>query len=275
MKKYFSGALFSLAAVLCGDEVIATFDNRDIFESDIANLPAALQGIDPDRDPAGYRAAKQAAVAEYCGKLIFTDALQKYGIAVNRETAEKYISLRQENIRPVLLALADKPDFQRKCAIYFLLRKIYPAEIFEISENDIRSFYYRNIHLYRTPARADIGVIAVSKNSAGAAATAGIIRSRLLQGESFERVASEYPAAGHPSNAELQAAAANLAENDISPVCSGNALYFVVKKKKEHPAQTIPLHEAKAFIIEELSAAKDAAVLEDFFRRKLRSLIVK
>ena len=134
MKKYFSGALFSLAAVLCGDEVIATFDNRDIFESDIANLPAALQGIDPDRDPAGYRAAKQAAVAEYCGKLIFTDALQKYGIAVNRETAEKYISLRQENIRPVLLALADKPDFQRKCAIYFLLRKIYPAEIFEISD---------------------------------------------------------------------------------------------------------------------------------------------
>ena len=203
MKKYFSGAVFTLAAALCGSEVIAHFNGREIFESDVAGLSAALRGIDPARDPAGYFAAKQAAVAEHCGKIIFDAALQKYNITISRETAAKYIAMRQKNIRGKLLQLAENPDFQRKCAIHFLLREIYPPEVFEITKKEMLSFYYRNIHLYRTPARADLGVISVSRNRPDAAAVASSIRTRLLQGENFERVAAEYPAAVHPSSAEL------------------------------------------------------------------------
>ena len=164
-------------------------------------------------------------------------------------------------------------DLQLKAALYDYFRRREPEAI-RVSDREIAMLYQQERERFLLPAQMGIGVIELPRSAGREEAEA--VRSRLLQGENFFRVAAEVNPDGAKSSSEeilelLHEVAPGLAAGNVAPVFGNDEYWFVVRVSEKSPVRVISLEEAAPYLREEIAAVKAGRALE----RKLRDMLSK
>ncbi len=270
-------ALLTIVTAVAADAPpIAYFRDQPIY---LEQLGGAVRKLDPAADPAGFRAAQEAAVTKYASQKLLDEELARCGISISPETARKYLQTLPAEVQAQLLPYVDQPTFQRKCAISAWLNQTLPPEKLLPDDAEIRDYYYSHLRQFRTEAENEVGIITIDKKRADAAEIAVGARARLLQGESFDRIAAEVdPGNSRPDlsaeeQEKLQAWSDSHEVGEISEVMENSQCFVLLLLKSRRPAGLRPLAEVSPFIREDLRADKEAAALTEFFLRELPPLL--
>ena len=196
--------VFSFAIVSAGEpgggiwdflpEVVATVDGKPIRRSELSvQLPP---GAVPDR-AALIPLMRRAIEAKICFALI-DELLRSAGIVPSRELALEYLkqlnSLLPRGIPGTpperFPQLASQPQFQLNAALHRCFARMAPDQI-KVTDQEIETFYRLNQTQFLLPEQFDLGIIQFPVNLPAGREEAETVRSRLLQGEAFDRVARE------------------------------------------------------------------------------------
>ena len=285
--------VFSFAIVSAGEssggiwdflpEVVATVDGKPIRRSELSvNLPA---GAVPDR--AALVALMRGAVeAKICLSLI-DELLHSAGIVPSRELALEYLkqlnSLLPRGIPGTpperFPQLASQPQFQLNAALHRCFARMAPDQI-KVTDQEIETFYRLNQPQFLLPEQVDLGIIQFPASRPTAREEAETVRSRLLQGEAFDRVAREV----NPEGVTLDAGAIvqllrreqpELKVNGISRPLRAGEFWVVVKLRGKTEPAFVPLETVAPYIREQLAAAKVGRALELYLRERMQKMKIE
>ncbi len=257
-------------------EVVASVDGRPLKREEVVKL------IPPDFT--GDRAARREAVRRAIETRIYLDEvdslLREAKITVGSVETTAY--LRQLNAllpagvegipQEEIPRLAADREFQLKTALHTLFQRDYPEAI-RVEDRRVEEFYRLNQKDFLLPEGFDVGIIRL--HGKDAEKQAGELRSRLLQGEDFDRLAAQFdPEGAQLPTPELLAlfrrtAGPNAAAGSISPPLDWAGSWYLLKLKKKTPAAFVSLADAAPFIREQLAAEKSARALEGLLRKRL------
>ena len=156
--------------------------------------------------------------------------------------------------------MANYREYLRKQIItQGLVQEFVGSRITLLSE-EIERYYRDHKADYSTPEEVTLSEIVIpsSENDAEAAARAEEIHKRLVQGESFTALASQYskgPTASKGGNIgsyvtsklapDIAKPIANVKEGDITPVLKSNPGYVIIRVDSRKPSITRPLDEVR------------------------------
>lgn len=268
-------------------ETLAVCDGVPVKREDVAGelaRPLSALNLPDDRDRI-RKAVRRAVDNEICRRMLGS-MLTAAGFSPSRELTVRYVN---ESLRPLapaaklafekeLLPQVDKPEFQLKAATHlFLLTRFDPA-LFEVSAAEVERCYQLNQANYRRADRWDVGVIRIDRKRKDAADAAGAARARLLQGESFDRIAAEYSPDGGEGQLVLEkvyklfaAELSRLSAGDVSAVLRDTEAFYVLLLRDKKIGGVIPLAEAEPYIRMELSALKDSLALRKLLAERFVS----
>lgn len=285
--------VFSFAIVSAGEssggiwdflpEVVATVDGKPIRRSELSvNLPA---GAVPDR-AALVSLMRGAVEAKICLSLI-DELLHSAGIVPSRELALEYLkqlnSLLPRGIPGTpperFPQLASQPQFQLNAALHRCFARMAPDQI-KVTDQEIETFYRLNQPQFLLPEQVDLGIIQFPASRPTAREEAETVRSRLLQGEAFDRVAREV----NPEGVTLDAGAIvqllrreqpELKVNGISRPLRAGEFWVVVKLRGKTEPAFVPLETVAPYIREQLAAAKVGRALELYLRERMQKMKIE
>lgn len=264
-------------------EVVATVDGKPIRRSELSvNLPA---GAVPDR-AALVSLMRGAVEAKICLSLI-DELLHSAGIVPSRELALEYLkqlnSLLPRGIPGTpperFSILASQPQFQLNAALHRCFARMAPDQI-KVTDQEIETFYRLNQPQFLLPEQVDLGIIQFPASRPTAREEAETVRSRLLQGEAFDRVAREV----NPEGVTLDAGAIvqllrreqpELKVNGISRPLRAGEFWVVVKLRGKTEPAFVPLETVAPYIREQLAAAKVGRALELYLRGRMRTMKIE
>ena len=264
-------------------EVVATVDGKPIRRSEVeVKLPA---GAVPDR-AALVSLMRSAVETKICFSLI-DELLNSSGIVPSRELALDY--LRQLNsLLPRGIPgtpperfpeLASQPQFQLNAALHRCFAQRDPDAI-KVTAQEIETFYRLNQAKFLLPERLDLGIIQIPASSPGAQEKAESARSRLLQGEAFDRVAREVNPKGVTLDAAriagmLRKREPQLMVNGVSRPFRAEEFWVIVKLRGRKLASFVPLDAVAPYIREQLAAARVGRALENYLRNRMRQMKIE
>ena len=285
--------VFSFAIVSAGEpgggiwdflpEVVATVDGKPIRRSELSvQLPP---GAAPDR-AALIPLMRRAIEAKICFALI-DELLRSAGIVPSRELALEYLkqlnSLLPRGIPGTpperFPQLASQPQFQLNAALHRCFARMAPDQI-KVTDQEIETFYRLNQPQFLLPEQVDLGIIQVPASRPTAREEAETVRSRLLQGEAFDRVAREV----NPEGVTLDAGAIvqllrreqpELKVNGISRPLRAGEFWVVVKLRGKTEPAFVPLETVAPYIREQLAAAKVGRALELYLRERMQKMKIE
>ena len=264
-------------------EVVATVDGKPIRRSELSvQLPP---GAVPDR-AALIPLMRRAIEAKICFALI-DELLRSAGIVPSRELALEYLkqlnSLLPRGIPgtpPVRFPqLASQPQFQLNAALHRCFARMAPDQI-KVTDQEIETFYRLNQPQFLLPEQVDLGIIQFPASRPTAREEAETVRSRLLQGEAFDRVAREV----NPEGVTLDAGAIvqllrreqpELKVNGISRPLRAGEFWVVVKLRGKTEPAFVPLETVAPYIREQLAAAKVGRALELYLRERMQKMKIE
>lgn len=264
-------------------EVVATVDGKPIRRSELSvNLPA---GAVPDR-AALVSLMRGAVEAKICLSLI-DELLHSAGIVPSRELALEYLkqlnSLLPRGIPGTpperFSILASQPQFQLNAALHRCFARMAPDQI-KVTEQEVETFYRLNQPQFLLPEQVDLGIIQFPASRPTAREEAETVRSRLLQGEAFDRVAREV----NPEGVTLDAGAIvqllrreqpELKVNGISRPLRAGEFWVVVKLRGKTEPAFVPLETVAPYIREQLAAAKVGRALELYLRERMQKMKIE
>ena len=278
-----TAALFLLAnAVSALDldrlpEVLATCDGAPIRRDELA--PALTRQLAPLKLPEDADKIRKLVRREVdnaiCRRMLGA-MLGAAKLTPSRDTALRYVD---ESLRPLapaaklilereLLPQVDRPEFQLKAATHLFLLTCFDPALFEISSAEVERCSMLNKGNYRRADKLDVGVIRIDRKRSNAAEAAEEARARLLQGEPFDRVATEFSPEGGEKDLPPEkvhnlfaSELSRLAAGDVSQVLKDADAFYVLLVREKQIGGAIPLAEAEPYIRMELSALKDALAL--------------
>lgn len=284
---------FSVAIVSAGEpgggiwdflpEVVATVDGKPIRRSELSvKLPP---GAVPDR-AALISLMRRAVETKICFSLI-DELLNSAGIVPSRELALEYLkqlnSLLPRGIPGTpperFPLLASQPQFQLNAALHRCFARMAPDQI-KVTDQEVETFYRLNQTQFLLPEQVDLGIIQFPASRPAAREEAEMIRSRLLQGEAFDRVAREVNPEGVTLDAGtiaqlLRREQPELKVNGISrPILAGEFWVIVKLRGKTEPA-FVPLKAVAPYIREQLAAAKVGRALEEYLRGRMQKMKIE
>lgn len=284
---------FSVAIVSAGEpgggiwdflpEVVATVDGKPIRRSELSvKLPP---GAVPDR-AALISLMRRAVETKICFSLI-DELLNSTGIVPSRELALEYLkqlnSLLPRGIPGTpperFPLLASQPQFQLNAALHRCFARMAPDQI-KVTDQEVETFYRLNQTQFLLPEQVDLGIIQFPASRPAAREEAEMIRSRLLQGEAFDRVAREVNPEGVTLDAGtiaqlLRREQPELKVNGISrPILAGDFWVIVKLRGKTEPA-FVPLKAVAPYIREQLAAAKVGRALEEYLRGRMQKMKIE
>mgnify|MGYP004726054973 FL=1 len=285
--------VFSFAIVSAGEpgggiwdflpEVVATVDGKPIRRSELSvQLPP---GAVPDR-AALIPLMRRAIEAKICFALI-DELLRSAGIVPSRELALEYLkqlnSLLPRGIPGTpperFPQLASQPQFQLIAALHRCFARMAPDQI-KVTDQEIETFYRLNQPQFLLPEQVDLGIIQFPASRPTAREEAETVRSRLLQGEAFDRVAREV----NPEGVTLDAGAIvqllrreqpELKVNGISRPLRAGEFWVVVKLRGKTEPAFVPLETVAPYIREQLAAAKVGRALELYLRERMQKMKIE
>ena len=285
--------VFSFAVVSAGEpgggiwdflpEVVATVDGKTIRRSELSvQLPP---GAVPDR-AALIPLMRRAIEAKICFALI-DELLRSAGIVPSRELALEYLkqlnSLLPRGIPGTpperFPQLASQPQFQLNAALHRCFARMAPDQI-KVTDQEIETFYRLNQPQFLLPEQVDLGIIQFPASRPTAREEAETVRSRLLQGEAFDRVAREV----NPEGVTLDAGAIvqllrreqpELKVNGISRPLRAGEFWVVVKLRGKTEPAFVPLETVAPYIREQLAAAKVGRALELYLRERMQKMKIE
>lgn len=285
--------VFSFAIVSAGEpgggiwdflpEVVATVDGKPIRRSELSvQLPP---GAVPDR-AALIPLMRRAIEAKICFALI-DELLRSAGIVPSRELALEYLkqlnSLLPRGIPGTpperFPQLASQPQFQLNAALHRCFARMAPDQI-KVTDQEIEIFYRLNQPQFLLPEQVDLGIIQFPASRPTAREEAETVRSRLLQGEAFDRVAREV----NPEGVTLDAGAIvqllrreqpELKVNGISRPLRAGEFWVVVKLRGKTEPAFVPLETVAPYIREQLAAAKVGRALELYLRERMQKMKIE
>lgn len=285
--------VFSFAIVSAGEpgggiwdflpEVVATVDGKPIRRSELSvQLPP---GAVPDR-AALIPLMRRAIEAKICFALI-DELLRSAGIVPSRELALEYLkqlnSLLPRGIPGTpperFPQLASQPQFQLNAALHRCFARMAPDQI-KVTDQEIETFYRLNQPQFLLPEQVDLGIIQFPASRPTAREEAETVRSRLLQGEAFDRVAREV----NPEGVTLDAGAIvqllrreqpELKVNGISRPLRAGEFWVVVKLRGRTEPAFVPLETVAPYIREQLAAAKVGRALELYLRERMQKMKIE
>lgn len=285
--------VFSFAIVSAGEpgggiwdflpEVVATVDGKPIRRSELSvQLPP---GAVPDR-AALIPLMRRAIEAKICFALI-DELLRSAGIVPSRELALEYLkqlnSLLPRGIPGTpperFPQLASQPQFQLNAALHRCFARMAPDQI-KVTDQEIETFYRLNQPQFLLPEQVDLGIIQFPASRPTAREEAETVRSRLLQGEAFGRVAREV----NPEGVTLDAGAIvqllrreqpELKVNGISRPLRAGEFWVVVKLRGKTEPAFVPLETVAPYIREQLAAAKVGRALELYLRERMQKMKIE
>ena len=285
--------VFSFAIVSAGEpgggiwdflpEVVATVDGKPIRRSELSvQLPP---GAVPDR-AALIPLMRRAIEAKICFALI-DELLRSAGIVPSRELALEYLkqlnSLLPRGIPGTpperFPQLASQPQFQLNAALHRCFARMAPDQI-KVTDQEIETFYRLNQPQFLLPEQVDLGIIQFPASRPTAREEAETVRSRLLQGEAFDRVAREV----NPEGVTLDAGAIvqllrreqpELKVNGISRPLRAWEFWVVVKLRGKTEPAFVPLETVAPYIREQLAAAKVGRALELYLRERMQKMKIE
>lgn len=285
--------VFSFAVVSAGEpgggiwdflpEVVATVDGKPIRRSELSvQLPP---GAVPDR-AALIPLMRRAIEAKICFALI-DELLRSAGIVPSRELALEYLkqlnSLLPRGIPGTpperFPQLASQPQFQLNAALHRCFARMAPDQI-KVTDQEIETFYRLNQPQFLLPEQVDLGIIQFPASRPTAREEAETVRSRLLQGEAFDRVAREV----NPEGVTLDAGAIvqllrreqpELKVNGISRPLRAGEFWVVVKLRGKTEPAFVPLETVAPYIREQLAAAKVGRALELYLRERMQKMKIE
>lgn len=264
-------------------EVVATVDGKPIRRSELSvNLPA---GAVPDR-AALVSLMRGAVEAKICLSLI-DELLHSAGIVPSRELALEYLkqlnSLLPRGIPGTpperFSILASQPQFQLNAALHRCFARMAPDQI-KVTEQEVETFYRLNQTQFLLPEQFDLGIIQFPVNLPVGREEAETVRSRLLQGEAFDRVAREVNPQGVTLDALRVAASLRKEEPElkvggISRPFRVDDFWVIVKLRGRTPSSFVPLEAVAPYIREQLAAAKVGRALELYLRGRMRTMKIE
>lgn len=285
--------VFSFAIVSAGEpgggiwdflpEVVATVDGKPIHRSELSvQLPP---GAVPNR-AALIPLMRRAIEAKICFALI-DELLRSAGIVPSRELALEYLkqlnSLLPRGIPGTpperFPQLASQPQFQLNAALHRCFARMAPDQI-KVTDQEIETFYRLNQPQFLLPEQVDLGIIQFPASRPTAREEAETVRSRLLQGEAFDRVAREV----NPEGVTLDAGAIvqllrreqpELKVNGISRPLRTGEFWVVVKLRGKTEPAFVPLETVAPYIREQLAAAKVGRALELYLRERMQKMKIE
>ncbi len=264
-------------------EVVATVDGKPIRRSELSvQLPP---GAVPDR-AALIPLMRRAIEAKICFALI-DELLRSAGIVPSRELALEYLkqlnSLLPRGIPGTpperFPQLASQPQFQLNAALHRCFARMAPDQI-KVTDQEIETFYRLNQPQFLLPEQVDLGIIQFPASRPTAREEAETVRSRLLQGEAFDRVAREV----NPEGVTLDAGAIvqllrreqpELKVNGISRPLRAGEFWVVVKLRGKTEPAFVPLETVAPYIREQLAAAKVGCALELYLRERMQKMKIE
>lgn len=264
-------------------EVVATVDGKPIRRSELSvQLPP---GAVPDR-AALIPLMRRAIEAKICFALI-DELLRSAGIVPSRELALEYLkqlnSLLPRGIPGTpperFPQLASQPQFQLNAALHRCFARMAPDQI-KVTDQEIETFYRLNQPQFLLPEQVDLGIIQFPASRPTAREEAETVRSRLLQGEAFDRVAREV----NPEGVTLDAGAIvqllrreqpELKVNGISRPLRAGEFWVVVKLRGKTEPAFVPLETVAPYIREQLAAAKVGRALELYLRERMQKMKIE
>ncbi len=262
-------------------EVVARIDGRPV------ELASILKGVRPaELPPAGSSAEELAAflkarIERNLYRQVIDDLLREAGRTPSRELAARHLSWVLSllprglaGMTPEMAArLIDSPDYQLNVALHYYFASREPEAI-QVSDQEMERFYRLNQQEYLVPERVDLAVLKIDRSRPQAREAAEGARARLLQGEAFERVASELDPERHsapsPELLALLRAGKIAAESGvIGEVIELDDGFYVVMGKGRIPPYYVPLEEAAPYLRQQLMGGKVARALEALLRREL------
>ncbi len=264
-------------------EVVATVDGKPIRRSELSvKLPP---GAVPDRN-ALISLMRSAVETKICFSLI-DELLNSAGIVPSRELALEYLkqlnSLLPRGIPGTpperFQQLASQPQFQLNAALHRCFARREPERI-KVSEQEIETFYRLNQTQFLLPEQVDLGIIQFPASRPAAREEAEMVRSRLLQGESFDRIAGELNPGGATLDAfrvtgELRKQQPDLKISGISRPFRVEEFWVIVKLRGRTPASFVPLKSVAPYIREQLAAAKVGRALELYLRKRMQKMKIE
>lgn len=285
--------VFSFAIVSAGEpgggiwdflpEVVATVDGKPIRRSELSvQLPP---GAVPDR-AALIPLMRRAIEAKICFALI-DELLRSAGIVPSRELALEYLkqlnSLLPRGIPGTpperFPQLASQPQFQLNAALHRCFARMAPDQI-KVTDQEIETFYRLNQPQFLLPEQVDLGIIQFPASRPTAREEAETVRSRLLQGEAFDRVAREVNPVGVTLDAGaivqlLRREQPELKVNGISRPLRAGEFWVVVKLRGKTEPAFVPLETVAPYIREQLAAAKVGRALELYLRERMQKMKIE
>lgn len=278
-----SGSFFSDTVLARGQGLEVTQAEVDkMFDAYLANRAAQGQAV-PE-------SSRQKIVDDILDKIILTKLLLNRATpedrAEGKRIAEKFIASQieaargEEAYRRQLLAVGMSPeDYESHLAEQSVVKAVLDRELqsqFEITPEQIRSFYEENPELFRQPERARIAHILLSTRTPSGAAMseaqtaakrelAESLAKRAKAGEDFAKLAIEFSedpvsrrrggeyVLKRPDNdplsgamaPEFEAMAFALEPGEVSDVISTRLGFHVMKSLQRFPAKQVPLSEVE------------------------------
>ena len=213
--------------------------------------------------------------------------LRSAGIVPSRELALEYLkqlnSLLPRGIPGTpperFPQLASQPQFQLNAALHRCFARMAPDQI-KVTDQEIETFYRLNQPQFLLPEQVDLGIIQFPASRPTAREEAETVRSRLLQGEAFDRVAREV----NPEGVTLDAGAIvqllrreqpELKVNGISRPLRTGEFWVVVKLRGKTEPAFVPLETVAPYIREQLAAAKVGCALELYLRERMQKMKIE
>ena len=124
------------------------------------------------------------------------------------------------------------------------------------------------------PGKYEFGILQVTKDRPNAAELCDNARLRILQGESFDRVAREVDPGGvnrqYPQlTALIKSEGEKLAVGETSPIIERTDCYLLVKLNDKTPPKYLPIEDADPYIREIILSEKSAKILEIIVRTRM------
>ena len=205
------------------------------------------------------------------------------------DTEEKFqAALKQENM--------SMSDLRRQIERNVISSRVQQAEIFgkiAVSEDEARTYYDAHLNEFTTPASVTIREILITVPNDGKTLNVGLddaakakaekIRSRALEGDSFEKLAADMsdapsranagligPINLNEMNADLRQVIEPLKTGDITPIVRTPRGYQFFKLESMTASQTMPFEQAREQISDRVVTGKRKEEFEKYLA-KLRS----
>ncbi len=272
--------LLTLWEVAAGDvpPVIARLDGKVIGEKEIAPFLKRDLLAENINDPVLRKQILRDCAEKAACMMIVNDLLAAEDIKPSPEMAQKELDNLNRLLPYGLPGLnrartAEEPDYQISVAVKQLFLNTLPDKM-TVSAAEVEQYYRYHQEAFLIPGKMELGILQVTKDRPGAADLCENARMRVLQGESFDRVAREVDPDGvNRQYPQLTALARSEAEKlqigDLSPVIERTDCYLLVKLNGKTPPRYLPLDDAEPYIREIILSEKSARMLEIIVRTRM------